>query len=134
VTGAGSGIGEAIARGLAAAGADVTVADRDAAAAEKVAADIGGRIWVVDLAGLDALADLTLEYDLLVNNAGFQRMSPIESFRPQVFHTMIAVMLQARSHVHARRRLECPLTHALRTRSPSLPTPQAPRNLAPRPA
>jgi 3-oxoacyl-[acyl-carrier protein] reductase len=39
VTGAGSGLGEAAARRLAADGARIVVADRDAAAAEHVAAE-----------------------------------------------------------------------------------------------
>lgn len=95
VTGAGSGIGEAVARALAAAGATVTVADRDEDAAERVATDIGGKPWIVDLSDLEPLAEISLECDLLVNNAGFQHVAPIESFRPEVFHTMIAVMLQA---------------------------------------
>lgn len=50
VTGAGSGIGEAVARGFAAAGAKVWLFDRDLAAAEKVARDIGGTAVECDVA------------------------------------------------------------------------------------
>lgn len=95
VTGGASGIGEACARRLAAAGASVTVADRDAERAERVAAEIGGGAWVVDLSEVAALADLELAVDILVNNAGFQHVDPIEIFPPEVFSRMLQVMLEA---------------------------------------
>jgi NAD(P)-dependent dehydrogenase (short-subunit alcohol dehydrogenase family) len=77
VTGAGQGIGEGIARRLAAAGAIVGVFDLDPAAAAQVATDIGG----IPLAGdvtresdiqtaLDTLRGRGLEPSILVNNAG----------------------------------------------------------------
>lgn len=50
VTGGGSGIGEAVARGFASAGAKVVLFDRDLAAAQKVAADIGGQAVECDVA------------------------------------------------------------------------------------
>jgi NAD(P)-dependent dehydrogenase (short-subunit alcohol dehydrogenase family) len=50
VTGAASGLGEATARRLAAAGARVALFDQDLAAAERVAADIGGRAFACDVA------------------------------------------------------------------------------------
>ena len=78
VTGAGAGIGEAVARALAAGGARVTVADRDGDAAERVAGDIGGQAWVVDLLDTAALGELSLDCDVLVNNAGIQHVSPVE--------------------------------------------------------
>ncbi len=49
VTGAGAGIGEAVARAFVAAGAHVTVADVNSDAAQRVAGEIGGTPWVVDL-------------------------------------------------------------------------------------
>jgi NAD(P)-dependent dehydrogenase (short-subunit alcohol dehydrogenase family) len=77
VTGAGQGIGEAIARRLAAAGARVGVFDLDAAKAQRVALDIGG----LGLAGnvtseadvetaVEDLHQHTGSIDILVNNAG----------------------------------------------------------------
>ena len=95
VTGGGSGIGEACARALAAAGARVTVADIDLTAAERVAGDIGGTAWQVDLADTAALAELSLDADILVNNAGIQRVSPIEDFDPEFFARMLRIMLEA---------------------------------------
>lgn len=82
VTGAGSGIGAAIARELGASGARVIVADLDNARAEAVAAEIvaaGGAAHaaggdVSDPAAVKALVDLAVEkgsaLTLLVNNAG----------------------------------------------------------------
>jgi 3-hydroxybutyrate dehydrogenase len=95
VTGAASGIGLACARRLARAGAEVTVADRDKDGAESVAEDIGGRPWVVDLGDGAALAESRLAVDIIVNNAGMQRVSPIEEFDPQAFSMILKVMLEA---------------------------------------
>jgi len=93
VTGGASGIGEACARALAAQGAQVVVADRDADGAARVAEAVGGESWVVDLADLDALAEVTLRADILVNNAGIQTVSPIEDFDPARFRLIVDLML-----------------------------------------
>lgn len=95
VTGAASGIGEACARALAGRGARVVVADLDGPGAERVAADIGGEAWQVDLTDTDALAALTLDADILINNAGIQTVSPIEQFDPKAFHRILTLMLEA---------------------------------------
>ena len=95
VTGAASGIGEAVARALAAAGAHVVVADLNGDAAGRVADEIGGEAWQVDLSDTAALADLTLDVDILVNNAGIQHVSPIESFDPAKFHLILGLMLES---------------------------------------
>lgn len=98
VTGAASGIGLACARRLRAAGAEVTIADVDADAARQAAAEIEASVWVVDLADTASLASLAathLEIDILVNNAGFQHVAPIEEFPPEVFTTMLRVLLEA---------------------------------------
>lgn len=95
VTGGASGIGEAIARAFASAGALVTVADLNAEGAEQVAADIGGHSWAVDLSDTAAPRDLTLDVDILVNNAGIQHVSPIEQFDPERFSFMLRLMLES---------------------------------------
>ncbi|MCG7418189.1 3-hydroxybutyrate dehydrogenase [Microbacterium sp. ACRRU] len=95
VTGGASGIGAAIARTFAEAGATVTVADLNAEGAEALAAEIGGRAWAVDLSDTAALADLRLDVDILVNNAGIQHVSPIENFAPERFSFMLRLMLEA---------------------------------------
>lgn len=93
ITGAASGIGEACARTLAEAGALVVIADRDVEGATRVAADIGGEVWEVDLADLDALAGQSLHADILINNAGIQTVSPIEEFPAERFRFMLDLML-----------------------------------------
>ncbi|GIE75395.1 rhamnulose-1-phosphate aldolase [Actinoplanes philippinensis] len=81
VTGAGSGIGRAIALRLAAEGACVVVSDRDTEAAATVAAEIGGTDVAVavslDVTDEDAVAAAVRQavlafggVDLVVNNAG----------------------------------------------------------------
>ncbi|MGN6743878.1 MAG: SDR family NAD(P)-dependent oxidoreductase, partial [Amnibacterium sp.] len=69
VTGGASGIGAATARALAAVGAHVVVADLDGDAAGRLAAEIGGEAWQVDLSRPADLDDLVLDADVLVNNA-----------------------------------------------------------------
>jgi 3-oxoacyl-[acyl-carrier protein] reductase len=85
VTGAGRGIGRAIALKFANEGADVVVVSRTQENSEKVAAEIralGRRAWafvvdVADAAAVNAAADKILadcgKVDILVNNAGVTR-------------------------------------------------------------
>jgi rhamnulose-1-phosphate aldolase/alcohol dehydrogenase len=90
VTGAGSGIGRAIAHRLAAEGACVVVADRDAAAAATVAGELGPgdadvavpvTVDVTDESAVaDAVAATSLAFggvDLVVNNAGLSISKPL---------------------------------------------------------
>ncbi len=85
VTGAGRGIGRAIALNFAAAGADVVCVSRTAENAGKVAAEVramGRRAWsfAVDVSSQDAVAQASVDIlaaagkvDILVNNAGVTR-------------------------------------------------------------
>jgi rhamnulose-1-phosphate aldolase/alcohol dehydrogenase len=88
VTGAGSGIGRAVAHRLAAEGACVVVADRDLESAKAVAEDLGGPdravavpVDVADEAAVaEALAAAVLAFggvDLVVNNAGLSISKPL---------------------------------------------------------
>ncbi|KEG43782.1 MULTISPECIES: 3-hydroxybutyrate dehydrogenase [Streptomyces althioticus group] len=100
VTGAAGGIGRACALRLAAAGAKVRAVDRDAEGLEALAAaaaDLGGAVepLVLDLTDLDAAEAAAAGTDVLVNNAGLQLVRPIEEFPPDVFHTVLTVMLEA---------------------------------------
>jgi 3-hydroxybutyrate dehydrogenase len=101
VTGAGSGIGAACARRLAAAGADVVVVDLSAESAKRVADEVGGTAEVADLGDSAALDRLCASdgpvatADVLVNNAGLQHVAPIEDFPPERFSLILRVMLEA---------------------------------------
>ncbi len=94
MTGGASGIGAAIAHRLADLGARVTIADVDPAGAESVAQEIGGDAWVVDLSDPDALTGGPGRVDVLINNAGIQRVSPIVDFGPEIFHKMLMIMVE----------------------------------------
>ncbi|MGC0343093.1 3-hydroxybutyrate dehydrogenase [Streptomyces sp. SLBN-8D4] len=100
VTGAAGGIGRACALRLAAAGAKVRAVDRDAPGLEALAeraAGLAGTVepHVLDLTDLDAAEHAAAGTDVLVNNAGIQLVRPIEEFPPEVFHTVLTVMLEA---------------------------------------
>ncbi|MFE3602211.1 3-hydroxybutyrate dehydrogenase [Streptomyces sp. NPDC059142] len=102
VTGAASGIGRACALRLAAAGARVRAVDRDGAGLASLAGEAGGPgtagafdTRVLDLTDLDAAEQAAEGVDILVNNAGLQLVRPIEDFPPDVFHTVLTVMLEA---------------------------------------
>lgn len=95
VTGGASGIGAACARALAMQGAKVTIADVDGDAAAALADEVSGVSWQVDLSDTAALENLSLDTDILINNAGIQRVSPIEEFVPDDFRLMLKLMLEA---------------------------------------
>jgi 3-hydroxybutyrate dehydrogenase len=95
VTGGGSGIGRACALRLAAAGASVVVLDRAEAAVNEVAAMIGGRAVVADLADTATVAALDIQADILINNAGLQHVAPVESMPPERFAYIHSVMVEA---------------------------------------
>jgi 3-hydroxybutyrate dehydrogenase len=95
VTGGAGGIGRACARRLAAAGAEVVVADLDGEAAERTAAEIGGVPMLADLADVDALGGLAAGTDILVNNAGIQHVAPVHEFPPDMFARILRLMVEA---------------------------------------
>lgn len=101
VTGAASGLGKATAERLATEGAQVVVADISDKGAE-VADAIGGLFVRGDSSRREdckALVDATLTrygtVHILVNNAGFQHVSPLEDFPEDMWEKMMAVMLTA---------------------------------------
>jgi NAD(P)-dependent dehydrogenase (short-subunit alcohol dehydrogenase family) len=87
VTGGASGIGEAVARRLAADGVAVAVLDRNAEGAARVADAIGGHALVADVADSEALESALAEASAqlgglrgLVNNAGVGNLKPLEDY------------------------------------------------------
>lgn len=106
VTGASRGFGEAIAIGLAEAGADVVLAARTETALQEVAAKIeklGSRALVVptdmlDKAAIDRLADKAIEafgkIDILVNNAGLGDSTPFLQMSEEDWDKILNVNLK----------------------------------------
>ena len=101
VTGSSSGIGAAVARGLAAEGAHVVVNSRSSTAAgEAVAAEIGGSYRQADVADPEAGRALVAAVagdhgglDILVNNAGTTRLIPhadLEAATPEIWAEIYA--------------------------------------------
>jgi len=102
VSGAGRGIGRAIALKLASAGASVAVADLDERTAGEVAAECGGRSVaigadVTDPASVRAAIAQTERVlgpiDILVNNAGWDKMEPFLESSEETWAKVIAINL-----------------------------------------
>ena len=105
VTGGGSGIGAATCRAFAAQGADVAILDRDAGAAERVAAEITGRGGEAEAFGLDVtdrdgftrlaagITEAAGGIDILVNGAGVTVRRMIGEMGAEDWDRVIAVNL-----------------------------------------
>jgi NAD(P)-dependent dehydrogenase (short-subunit alcohol dehydrogenase family) len=106
VTGGGSGLGAAMAKGLAQAGASLAILDVDGEGAARTVSTIeeqGGQAVamhcdVTDAAAVDSLADRVAEelgrVDVLVNSAGIAFRSPAEEFPEAEFDRIIAINLK----------------------------------------
>ncbi len=102
VTGGASGIGLACAERLAADGMKVVIADMNEKTGAEHAQRLAGDFIAGDLSkrsGCRQLVDATLNkhgtVHVLINNAGFQHVSPIEDFPEEQWERMIALMLTA---------------------------------------
>ena len=103
VTGGGSGLGLAMAEGLASAGARVVIVGRDRgkleAAREKIGAAGVAPCDLLDRAAIGPLVE-TVEHEhgvieILVNNAGIQHRAPVQDFPAEAWDRMIATHLSA---------------------------------------
>lgn len=101
VTGAAQGLGAAIARAFAAAGADLVLMDREAHGLAAVQKETGGLALVVDLADADAISAVTgkaLEagpVDTLIHNAAILNPQPLMDVSQKMFRATIDVGIQA---------------------------------------
>ena len=101
VTGAGGGIGREIARRLTREGMVIAALDRDSAAAEAAAAEIGGLALAADVTSPEevslavdtALARLQ-RIDVLVNNAGIAWMGPAMDMPLEALQAMLRVNVE----------------------------------------
>src|SRR5262245_32352029 len=101
VTGAGGGIGRHIARRLAQEGMAVCVLDRDGAAAEAAAAEIGGFAVTADVTSpeevgraVESVLGRFQKIDVLVNNAGIAWMGPALEMPLESFQAMLSVNVE----------------------------------------
>ncbi|MBC6904469.1 3-hydroxybutyrate dehydrogenase [Saccharophagus sp. K07] len=100
VTGAGSGIGKAVATGLARDGHKVLVTDLNLDAAEAVATElrndglnaVGHKLDVGQQGDIDVIA-ANHEVDILINNAGLQYVAKLEAFPAEKWRQLIDVLL-----------------------------------------
>lgn len=97
VTGGATGIGLAIAKSLASAGARVTIASRNIERASAIAAELdgvtGARLDVADPASIAAAFDAAGPVDILVNNAGVAYSAPFDRTTLEQWTDSIAVNL-----------------------------------------
>ncbi|MEU6561547.1 SDR family NAD(P)-dependent oxidoreductase [Nocardia nova] len=107
VTGAGRGIGRAIAEAAAAEGAIVVASDIDAEAAERTAAALGGKAIgiaadVSSAESVQALVDGVVRrfgrIDVLVNNAGWDKAGPFVESDPADWDRIIRINLYGVLH------------------------------------
>ena len=106
VTGAGRGIGRAIARRLAVAGANVVAASRTREQLDETRRMIeraNGRVLAVsadvsDAEDVQRLVDETLSVyggiDILINNAGSAALATIDQMEPHVFDSIVAMNIR----------------------------------------
>jgi gluconate 5-dehydrogenase len=111
VTGSSQGIGFALARGLAAAGAEIVLNGRDTAKLAAAATTLRDEGFTVHLlafdvtdhtrvrAAVDGFESAIGPIDILVNNAGMQHRGPLEDFPPEAFDRLLQTNVASVFHV-----------------------------------
>lgn len=111
ITGSSQGIGFALARGLAAAGARVVLNGRDEAKLAAAAQNLSADGATVETLAFDATDHETVRVavdgfeaeqgaiDILVNNAGMQHRAPLEEFPAEVFERLLQTNVASVFHV-----------------------------------
>jgi gluconate 5-dehydrogenase len=108
VTGSSQGIGLALAKGLADAGADVVLNGRDSEKLKEAAGSLGRTVHTLPFdvtdheavrAAIDAFESETGGIDILVNNAGMQFRTPLEDFPADAFERLLRTNVSSVFHV-----------------------------------
>lgn len=111
ITGSSQGIGFALARGMAAAGAEIVLNGRDTeklARAAQTLTDAEARVHTLAFdatdhmgvrAAVDGFEDATGPIDILVNNAGMQHRAPLEEFPADAFERLLQTNVASVFHV-----------------------------------
>ncbi|MCH2077959.1 MAG: SDR family oxidoreductase [Rhodobacteraceae bacterium] len=101
ITGSSQGIGQALAKGMAAAGAEIILNGRNEAKLETARADLAATGAKVDTLSFDVTSHAaareaidgyeanTGPIDILINNAGMQHRAPLEEFPAEAFDTLL---------------------------------------------
>jgi len=102
ITGAGSGIGQGLAEGLAREGHFILVSDLDLGAAKTVAERIAQNGGAAQFLALDVTSEMSIReavsrfqrpVEVLINNAGVQYVASLESFPQQKWDHLVDVIL-----------------------------------------
>jgi len=106
ITGSSQGIGLALARGLAAAGAEVILNGRDQTKLAAASSQIPGAHQLPFDAtdhhavrtAIDGFEATTGPIDILINNAGMQHRTPLEDFPPEAFEKLLQTNIASVFH------------------------------------
>jgi gluconate 5-dehydrogenase len=111
ITGSSQGIGFALARGLAAAGAEIILNGRDAAKLSAAAATLRDEGFTIHELAFDVTDHMNVRravdafeadqgpIDILVNNAGMQHRGPLEEFPADAFERLLQTNIASVFHV-----------------------------------